>query len=39
MSYYHMSAALKVMPFILLCWPMTSEAELGGMAAEAEPSH
>lgn len=29
MSNYHMSAALKVMPFILLCWPMTSEAGVG----------
>mgnify|MGYP001861495765 CR=1 FL=1 len=29
-------AALKAMPPILLCWPMTSEADDGGMAAEIE---
>ena len=27
------------MPPILLCWPMTSEADVGSMAVEAEPSH
>jgi len=31
-------AALKVMPLILLWWPMISEADGGGMAAEVEPS-
>jgi len=31
-------AALKVMPLILLCWPMSSEADVVGMAVEAEPS-
>ena len=34
-----MRAALKVMPPILLCWPMMSEADVGGMAVEVEPSH
>jgi len=29
----------KVMPSILWCWPMTSEADVGGMAVEVEPSH
>ena len=33
-----MRAALKVLPSLLLYWPMTSEADLGGMAAEVEPS-
>jgi len=32
-------AALKVMPPILLCWPMMTEAGVGGMAVEVEPSH
>ena len=32
-------AALKVMPPILLCWPMTLEADVGGVAVEAGPSH
>jgi len=27
------------MALILLCWPITSEADGGGMAVEAEPSH
>ena len=31
--------ALKIMPPILLCWPMMSEADVGGMAVKAEPSH
>ena len=31
--------APKVMPPILLCWPVTSEVRVGGMAVEAEPSH
>ena len=30
-----MRAALKAMPPILLCWPMTSEADGGGMAEAA----
>ena len=34
-----MRAALKVMPPILLCWPMTSEADGGGRAVEIEISH
>ena len=34
-----MRAALKVMPPILLCWPVTSEADVNGMAVEAEPPH
>ena len=32
------TAALKVMPPILLCWPMTSEADVDGMAVEVELS-
>lgn len=28
---------LKVMPPILLCWPMTSEADGGGMVIDVEP--
>jgi len=27
------------MPSILLCWPTTSEVDVGGMAAEVQPSH
>lgn len=34
-----MTAALKVMRSILSHWPMTSEADVGGMAVEAESSH
>jgi len=34
-----MRAAPKLMPPVLLCWPMTSEADGGGMAVEVEPSH
>jgi len=34
-----MRAALKVMPPILLRWPMTSEVDVGGMAIKDEPSH
>ena len=30
--------APKVMPPILLCWPITSEADVGGMSVEVEPS-
>ena len=29
----------KVMPPILLCWPMMSEADIGGMAVEVESSY
>ena len=36
---YFASAALKVMPPILLCWPITSELDIGGMAVEVKPSH
>ena len=32
-------AAPKIMPPILLCWPAMTEADIGGMAVEAEPSH
>ena len=32
-------AALKVMPPVLLFWSMMSEADVGGIAVEAEPSH
>ena len=31
-------AASKVMPSILLCWAMTSEADVGGVALGVEPS-
>ena len=34
-----MSVDSKVMPPILLYWPMMSEADAGGMAVEVEPSH
>lgn len=32
-------AALDVTPPLLLCRPMTSEADAGGLPVEAEPSH
>ena len=35
----HTWAALKVVHPILLCWPMMSEADVGGMAVESEPFH
>jgi len=31
--------APKVMPPVLLCWPMISEADVSGIAAEVELSH
>lgn len=31
-------ATLKVVPSILLCQPLTSEADVGAMAVETEPS-
>lgn len=31
--------ALKVMPPILSRWSVTSQADVGGMAVELEPSH
>jgi len=31
--------APKIIPPILLCRPMISEEDVGGMAVEAEPSH
>ncbi len=34
-----MTAALKVMPPILLCWLITLEVSVGGMVVEVEPSH
>jgi len=34
-----MRAVLKWMPPILQCWPITSEADVGGMAVEAEPPY
>ena len=33
----NMRAALKVVSPILLCWPMTPEADVGGVAIEIEP--
>ena len=35
----NMMAASKVMPPVLLSWPITSEADVGGSAVEVEPSH
>lgn len=35
---YFMRAAPKSMPPLLLCCPMTSETDAGGMAADVEPS-
>jgi len=35
----NMMAASKVMPPVLLSWPITSEADVGGMVVEAKPSH
>jgi len=32
-------AASKVMPPLLLYWPTTSEADVGGVAVDIEPSH
>lgn len=32
-------AAPKAMPPIVLCWPVTLEADGGGMTVETEPSH
>jgi len=34
-----MRAAPKEMPLILLCWPMRSEVDVGGMVVEDEPFH
>lgn len=34
-----MRDAPKVMPPIVLCWTMLSEADVGSMAEEVEPSH
>ena len=39
LSRLNYGAALKVMPTILLCWLVTSEVDVGGMAVEAEHSH
>jgi hypothetical protein len=33
-----MRGAPKVMPPILLCWPMTLEADAGGVEVEVGPS-
>ena len=35
----YMKAVLKVTPPIFLCWPTTSEAEVGGITAEVELSY
>ena len=32
-------AVLKVMPLVLLCWPMMSKADVGDMVVKAEPFH
>jgi len=34
-----MRVAQKIMSLILLYWPMTSEADGGGMTMEFKPSH
>ena len=34
-----MRAAPKLIPSISLHWPTMSEADIGGMAVETEPSH
>ena len=34
-----MRSALRVMPPILLYWPMISQANVGDTAVEIEPSH
>ena len=34
-----MKTTMKVMSRTLLCWPMMSEVDVGGMAVETEPSH
>ena len=36
---WNMRAAPKVMPPILLWWPLTSEVNIGGMTVEVEPFH
>ena len=36
---HFLRAALKVMPLIVWCWPMSSEADVGGVAVGVEPSH
>ena len=33
-----MESALKVMPTILLCWPIMSEVYVGGITVEVGPS-
>ena len=33
-----MKAALRVMPPVLLCWPILLEMDVGGTAVEVEPS-
>ena len=37
--YVSIRAAPKVMPPILLCWPMMAEADVGCMAVEVELSY
>jgi len=34
----NMRVASKLIPPVLLCWPTTSEADVGDMAVEVEPS-
>ena len=34
-----MRAAMRVMLPILLCWPMMSEVDVGGMSVKVVPSH
>ena len=35
----YMRTAPKVMPLILLSWPMTSEVDVVGIAVDSDPSH
>ena len=37
-SFVQTMVAPKVMPLVLLCWPITSEVDGGSMAVEVEPS-
>ena len=38
-GFWYTRMAPKVTRAILLCWPTTSEADVGGMAVRVEPSH
>jgi len=38
-AYIIYETAPEVMPPVLLCWPVTSEADVGSVAVEVEPAH